>query len=910
MAALKFSTINVAGLRDEIKRKSIFRSLENSDLNVIALQETHCDKESKKKWKKEWTGKSVWTNYSSAEAGVAFLFSKNTDVNIIDEETDNKGRILRVTVEINNCKFQMLNFYGINPTNLQQSNYLFSQLTQYLDTELPPLLFGDFNMVENLEMDRKGGTPRITHTFGSKPLQELKEEFQLTDIWRERNPNKKQYTWHCPYENIHSRLDRIYIPAAWTPMVSNTYIENFVWSDHDMCVTKLSLPNAIKKGKGYWKLNLQFLEHERYKNIITEFWNEWKQKKEEYEDIQIWWDLGKIYTKSLSIQYAQEIFTLKRDKKAKLIEELNFEREQTEIDIEKIEAINKQLKEMENEKNQKMFIHTHTVVREENEEPTKYFYDLLKSRQNKATMSELQNEEGKRETNQTEIMNETKKFYSKLYTAENEVSMEDQNFFLQNINKGLTHGQKQQLDKDLQLEELEKALQDCKDEKTAGYDGLPYEFYKTFWNLLSEDFFQVANYSLNEIKELTFSQRYSLLTLIYKKGEKWLLLNWRPLSLLCCDYKIITKALTKRLSKVLDTIISKTQTASVPGRTMFQNLIFIRDILYHCERKNYNAYIISIDQEKAFDKVNRDFLYRILEKMNFGQKFITWIKALYANNKIHIFLNGYISIPFDNDRGLKQGDPLSALLYSIYSEPLTLAIKSDPNIHGIPMPGPEKEVIMQYSDDTNFFLDQKTQINTVFQVLRKFERATGSTINESKTTGLVIGKANYNDPFFHTIRWKNYEGLKILGITFFTDFLRTQNFNWTHRIEKLQIDLQNFQRRKLSLKGKVLVLNTVAMAKFWHTATVIPLPPWLEKKVNAMIFDFLWDGQNINPIERKTVFQPKHKGGLGLKNPKTQQIALQMKIIVHIIDKTTPNWIKLAKYWLGFHLAPLENGAI
>ena len=426
--------------------------------------------------------------------------------------------------------------------------------------------------------------------------------------------------------------------------------------------------------------------------------------------------------------------------------------------------------------------------------------------------------------------------------------------------------------------------------------------------MLAADFLEMTQYSLNQIKQLTLSQRYSILTLLYKKDEKYLLKNWRPLSLLCCDYKIISKTITRRLSKVLDTIISKTQTSSVPGRTMFQNLVFTRDVIEYCEQKGLNAYIISLDQEKAFDKVNREFLYRIMETMNFGNQFIGWIKTLYNDNKFLLLLNGFISTAFKNSRGLKQGDPLSALLYNIYGETLSRAIVTDPNIHGIPLPGGKREVIMQFADDTDLFLDQKTHLIFVFELLKRFQSATGSTINIDKTTGLILGKINEYDSYFKYVHWQNSCGMKILGILFFEDFIETQNTNWTNQIHKLETYITNLKRRNLSLKGKVLILNTVAMARFWHTATILPIPPWLFKRINAAMFNFLWDGENINPIARKIVYQPKDKGGLGLKWPKLQQIALHLKFVKDITNKNNKeNWITLSRYWLGWHLAPMNN---
>ena len=146
---------------------------------------------------------------------------------------------------------------------------------------------GDFNMVENIPLDRLGGHPTSRATWGLQALNEFKTTVALTDVWRELHPHKKQFTRHNSLENVHSRIDRIYIPTLWIPLVSSAYISHFVWSDHDMCVVQFSLPNTIKLGRGYWKLNIQYLEHAQYRELISEFWQHWQQRKPEYANVQI-----------------------------------------------------------------------------------------------------------------------------------------------------------------------------------------------------------------------------------------------------------------------------------------------------------------------------------------------------------------------------------------------------------------------------------------------------------------------------------------------------------------------------------------------------------------------------------------------------------------------------------------------
>ena len=371
---------------------------------------------------------------------------------------------------------------------------------------------------------------------------------------------------------------------------------------------------------------------------------------------------------------------------------------------------------------------------------------------------------------------------------------------------------------------------------------------------------------------------------------------------------MITKAIANNLKNVLDTILSPSQTANVPGRTIFSNLFQLRDTIYFCQERNLNAYILSIDQEKAFDKLNRKFLYKILQKMNFGQKFINSIKAIYENTKGILMINGYASIAFDLSRGVRQGCPLSMPLYSLYIEPLAIQIRKEPGIKGIPTIGGNAHVTLQYADDITLLLSQNTNLHKLFELLTRFTNATGSTINQSKTKGLCIGRLKIDeDHNLRQILWQNLEGLEILGIHFFTDSKHTQNHNWKIAINTLKEQTLQLKKRKLSLKGKTLVLNTVVMAKIWYLATVLPIPEVETKTIQAVLFDYLWGGKNNNPITRNVVYQPKHKGGLYLKNPILQQKALQIKFaeIIGNPNEKAP-WVVLPRYWIGFHMAPLK----
>ena len=146
---------------------------------------------------------------------------------------------------------------------------------------------------------------------------------------------------------------------------------------------------------------------------------------------------------------------------------------------------------------------------------------------------------------------------------------------------------------------------------SPGSDGLPVEFYLTFWDVLAEPLLSVLNEAL-AAGSLTASQRESLVRLIYKKDDKRLPKNWRPISLLNTDYKLASKVMTGRLKTVMDSIVHEDQTCGVFGRTIFSNLHLVRDALDMIAVTGEPAILVSLDQEKAFDRVDHDCLLNVL----------------------------------------------------------------------------------------------------------------------------------------------------------------------------------------------------------------------------------------------------------------------------------------------------------
>ena len=191
-----------------------------------------------------------------------------------------------------------------------------------------------------------------------------------------------------------------------------------------------------------------------------------------------------------------------------------------------------------------------------------------------------------------------------------------------------------------------------------------------------------------------------LIALLYKKGDRTNFKNWWPISLLNIDYKILAKIFSKRLSKVLATIVDSDQTCAVPGRTILTNGLLIRDLIDSCNERGFPAALVCLNQLKAFDRVSWDFLFKTLIHFGFHPTFIKWIKIIYTDISSSVKVNGFTTEVFDLRRGVRQGCPLSPLLYVLCAEVFTLSIHADNEIKGIRINNKVEHKISQYADDT------------------------------------------------------------------------------------------------------------------------------------------------------------------------------------------------------------------
>ena len=272
--------------------------------------------------------------------------------------------------------------------------------------------------------------------------------------------------------------------------------------------------------------------------------------------------------------------------------------------------------------------------------------------------------------------------------------------------------------------------------KSSGNDGLTKDFYQTSWQDVKDIFFN----SLQEYKQLKYlctSQRQAIIKLLEKPSkDKRYISNWRPISLLNLDQKIISKALAIKLKKVLPVLISPGQTAYINGRFIGESGRLISDIIEVCDIEKLSGYFeklinMTINFEKAFDSMNHAFLIAALKKYGFGDNFIDWIKILLNNQESCVINGGHTTKYFKLERGARQGDPISAYLFILALKIFFIIIKTNKNTHGLNIFDHEY-LYTVYADNTTFFLEDIRSIKVVLKDLKCFSSFSGLRPNFTK----------------------------------------------------------------------------------------------------------------------------------------------------------------------------------
>ena len=284
---------------------------------------------------------------------------------------------------------------------------------------------------------------------------------------------------------------------------------------------------------------------------------------------------------------------------------------------------------------------------------------------------------------------------------------------------------------------------------------------------------------------------------------------------------------------------------------------------------------------------------KCLKKFGFGENFCKWVKIIYSNPVASVKVNGFLSKFIHMERGIKQGCPLSALLFIICTEILGLALKQNSTINTLSLPNctDKLNLLSQFADDLCLFLETEIDaLNSLDEILL-FGRVSGLKLNIEKTEAMWLGPMADSDYKPLNLKWVSIT--KYLGIFVGTNMSICDEKNWENKLEKFQKLLDVWKSKNLTLFSKIDFLKTYALFKFTFLATMVEIPDSVTDNVEKAIYRFIWGKKD--KIRRRTLICPFVEGGANMMDIREQFLALKAPWISKIMTGDL-SWQCLSKF--------------
>lgn len=950
---LHIATLNMRGYgartrRDEPSDKwmCINQLVRSEKIAILAVQETHLTTQKIDELNQCFAatmvvGGSLDPVAPSEARGVAFVINKRfIEVDSLDIEEVIPGRAAILHVDWKSGrKLAILNVYAPNPTQ-DNADFWKSLRTciEARDQRRPEIVLGDFNLVEN-SIDRLPA--HADRREAVEELQHLRSALSIIDGWRLKNPSTRLYTYEQIATGSQSRIDRVYLTEALA-VTAEEWDKTTMGFPTDHNLVRFSIANygTPNIGKGRWAIPTMLLTDEIFlstmRKLTTQMQLELNTMRERTEEE----NPQRIFT-----TFKTKLRSAARDRAKRAIPKLDRKIARLNTDLANIlngpDADSPEnvrtagiTQEMIATLEERRFGKERQAVAVNDwikgETVSKYWVRLNKSTMPTTVISELGEREV--ETNRVQYTNNSKQMANialrhynglqddpTLDTAQHEEYIQKA---LKPLEIKLPTRQKGDLAKRLSTEEVLEAIEETAIDKSPGLDGIPAEIWKLLlkWETKeAEGGAQTIQISkamtmvFNDIEKFGVQESTGFtdgwICPIYKlKKDVREIVNYRPITVLNTDYKIMTRALAARLAKIADLIIHPDQAGFIPGRHIFSQIKLAQTVINFAEKEEINGAIVALDQEKAYDKINHTYLWRTLEKLNFPRNFIGTVKSLYKTAKSCVIVNGMISKSFKVTRGVRQGDPLSCLLFNIAIEPLACALRTC-GIQGLEIPGAAENLITNlFADDTTVYLSEHDNFNQLERTLRTWCQGARARFNEEKTEIIPIGMQAFRETMTNrtgtstlaqtvprvTRVAQDGEAVRLLGAWIGNN--TDPEGPWANVLMTIERKLNVWAKRHPTLYGRKLAVSLEAGARTQFLAKAQTMPEPIEKKLTKLIAGFVWNGDAHPRISRETLCKKIEDGGINLLCIKTRNEAIDVMWLKEYmkLGRERPRWAYLA----------------
>jgi hypothetical protein len=482
-------------------------------------------------------------------------------------------------------------------------------------------------------------------------------------------------------------------------------------------------------------------------------------------------------------------------------------------------------------------------------------------------------------------------------------------------------------------------LKSAKNGSVMGLDGCPYELWKALDKRYQEDmeekkketfditctlgviFSDIQSHSID--KRSDFAEGW--MCPIYKKKDPTEIENYRPITLLNTDYKLLTKTMALLPMKPIKNLIHPDQAGFIPNWQIFNHIRLVKTVLTYAETMEVDSTMVALDQEKAYDKIRHDYLWETLAKFNLPNSFMNTVRSLYENAHTQVAINGVMSTPFRVKRGVCQGDPLSCLLFNLAIEPLACKIRNSEDIDRLTIPGLKSRIkVNLFVDDMTLYLSKDNRMDKVESILKAWCKVSGAKFNMEKTEIIPMGSTAHRDRIHATWKINQLDTTTLdtrIRITKDSEAIRSlgawigNNANdlspWETILDKIKNKLERWNRMHPTIFGKGIIAQAVVGGHTQFLTKAQGMPPHIEDALMKTLRDFIWDNDTHLRITLKYLHLPLDKGGLKLLDIRARNEAIEIMWLKEYLNLSPshPTWATLTDILINA-AAPVGTSAI
>lgn len=971
--------------------QDLSRFLCSQHFDILCLQETHAtDINTQERLDIQLQAQqSIWTPHCG-------IVSRNHNIHLesLYISTDQRVILGRVS-HVNKLfpSFTIMNIYAPAKyrerynfyANLLSSEYFSALISDIYSTELlnsnfPSMIVGDFNYhfrhFPYNSIDQYLSNHAQSLSFPQQPTQPTPattpdtEQFTMPQL-DSNDPTLlppssiAQWVWHWIMtqhfvESSHKLQSDPYIPtfrragtlttidymflhpvlAATTNASRVQYLHN-EWTDHALLSVQLRFDN-MEHGQGIWRANPSLATYTYFVeqlNIALDDYHCHLATLPEPQPAQISWDQIKALTKSLVRRIGRNRGAWRQRQLKRLQRKRNkFLRiyKETRVLNERLPIIEHQIGILQQEIVDNLALRSGLRWRENGDTSAGVLKRIVQQTTRQRTLPDIIHPVTGDACETPQHKQEgVKQYYQHLY-APSPISSTDTQFFTSQIppSDKLPDDKHDTICAAFNLTDIQEGSLRSPHKSSPGPDGLPYEILTILFQhpATGKLALQVYNEAL-ALGIFPTSWLETCMILLPKKGDLSQLSNWRPISLINADAKIFTRLINTRLMIHMNKYLSTNQMGFMPNRFIGEQGLILQCLQEISHQAQSDTIALLLDQQKAYDRIHFDYLQECMQAFNIPSKITQSIVSLFSSTMIQVNVNGFLTSHFQQRRGLRQGDPISPLLFNIAFDPLLRSIHNSSKIQGFnlqkeatprfdnhahqittslekltiqsnhptnyysaPLPPDTTVKIIAYADDTLVTLKNQDDFMHLQTILTKYMNASNALLNYSKTQALSLSgsphpewQAFLQQQGIHHWHDKNSpEPLIYLGYA----ICSSPNQRAAHAqktIANMKLQCRLFTGRSVTYRGKVTIMNSLIYSKIWHMIRLFSFSKSEMNQLQQIAASFINNNAKVSRFSFDTLTLPRQQGGLQLIDPQQQSLALQWRWLQYLLHPTQPS---------------------